>query len=401
MPEAARSGMAAVARAAVVGLLAAASLAGCNFLPQAGPKYSNLTASQSSGAVATVDFELVRINGTVAEETRLDTSRTFGRPFTSAPEINLERLRRGDVVSILIWEPVAGLFPTSGGSTAGRESLPKLTIDDRGQLYIPFVGTLRAEGLDVTQLRETIQRQLAAQTPGPQVLVTLDGGRERSVSLQGDIRKSGRFPLEDGVTRLLPLLAEAGGSTGRPEITELAIRRGKDAGLVWLDDVYREPAYNIALVPGDQILVRRVPFTFKALGLVKKTGLVAADQRDVSLLRALSMVGSLDDLRGDATGVFVFRVEQPAVIERLAGSNQLDSARENRIPSQQVVYLLDLSEGRSLFSADRFQIRDGDTLYVTNAPADDWRKLLSIVLPTLALPQAGAGAAAAPAVVAP
>ena len=387
------------ARATLAVMLAATSLAGCNFLPQAGPKYATLTERPTPGAVATVDFELVRINGIVAEETRIDTSRALGQAFTTAPEIDLERLRRGDVVSVYIWEPVAGLFPSSAGSVAGKENLQKLSIDARGELYVPFVGTIKAEGLEVRQLRERIQRQLATQTPGPQVLVTLDASRERSVTIQGDVKTSGRFPLQQGTTRLLPLLAEAGGPTGHPEITELALRRGEEEGVAWLDEVYREPAYNVALAPGDLVLVRRTPLSFNALGQVKKTGRVFADRRDVSLLRALSLVGSLDDLRADATGVFLFRVEQLGVIERLAQNNQLDSAHEDRIPAQQFVYLLDFSEGNSLFFADRFQVRDGDTLYVTNAPADDWRKLLSVVLPTLSLPQAGASATAPTAVV--
>jgi polysaccharide biosynthesis/export protein len=138
-------------------------LSGCNFLPQAGPKYRALIERPPDSAVATTNFELVPINGMVAEETRLSTSRSLGGGFISAPEIELDRLRRGDVVSIAIWEPVAGLFQ----ATAGRESLPNQVIDERGELFVPFVGTVKAAGLQVRQLRALLEERLGRQTPGP------------------------------------------------------------------------------------------------------------------------------------------------------------------------------------------------------------------------------------------
>lgn len=367
-------------------LLTIGVLAGCSFLPQGGPKYWELTERPATPDVATAEYELVHINSIVAQETRTDTSLSFSKEFISAAEIKPDRLRPGDTVTIAVWEPIAGIFPSSGG----HEVLPHLMLDDRGELYIPYVGTIKANGLEVRQLRTRIEEQLAKQTPSPQVLVAMDGSEGRAVTIQGDIKNSGRFQLTKGVTRLLPLLAIAGGPTGQPEVMEVTVRRGDAVGQIWLDEIYTDPKNDIALEPGDNILLRKKPVTFNAMGVVKKTGPVAAEQRDLSLLKALNLVGSLQDLRADATGVFLFRVEKKSIVEQLAHSKQLDGTPEDRIPSQQVVYLLDMSEGSSLFYAGSFQVRDGDTLYVTNAPADDWRKLLSVVLPTVGLTSSSA-----------
>jgi polysaccharide export outer membrane protein len=44
-----------------------------------------------------------------------------------------------------------------------------------------------------------------------------------------------------------------------------------------------------------------------------------------------------------------------------------------------MVYVFDLTQPSSLFQARDFQIRDGDTLYVTEAPFVQWQKTLSAI----------------------
>ncbi|MEL6519220.1 MAG: polysaccharide export protein, partial [Pseudomonadota bacterium] len=47
---------------------------------------------------------------------------------------------------------------------------------------------------------------------------------------------------------------------------------------------------------------------------------------------------------------------------------------------QQVAYVLDLTEPNGLFVARSFDIRDGDTVYVTEAPYTQFTKVLSAVV---------------------
>ena len=77
--------------------------------------------------------------------------------------------------------------------------------------------------------------------------------------------------------------------------------------------------------------------------------------------------------RADARGVFVFRLEDPAVLP----ADSADRAgNKGRVP---VVYVLDLSDPASLFVAQGFPIKHRDVLYVSNAPAAELQKFLNLV----------------------
>ncbi|MCB2103391.1 MAG: polysaccharide export protein, partial [Rhodobacteraceae bacterium] len=49
---------------------------------------------------------------------------------------------------------------------------------------------------------------------------------------------------------------------------------------------------------------------------------------------------------------------------------------------QRMAYVLDLTEPDGIFNAREFVIRDGDTIYVTEAPYVQWQKTLSVLTGT-------------------
>jgi polysaccharide export outer membrane protein len=49
---------------------------------------------------------------------------------------------------------------------------------------------------------------------------------------------------------------------------------------------------------------------------------------------------------------------------------------------QRMVYVLDLTQPTGVFEARDFLIRDGDTVYVTEAPFVQWQKTISAVTGT-------------------
>jgi polysaccharide export outer membrane protein len=70
--------------------------------------------------------------------------------------------------------------------------------------------------------------------------------------------------------------------------------------------------------------------------------------------------------------VFVLRDESEAIARAVLGKPEL-------IGDQRIVYVLNLTEPTGLFEARDFQIRDGDTLYVTEAPYVQWQKTLGAI----------------------
>ena len=337
-----------LARLSLLAVLAL-GLAACA-LPRSGPYYGEITAEPP----ADLPYEVVRVTPAVVHVTRIDERMGFGPAFRDARPTNISAVAVGDVLSITVWENIEeGLLNPKG---IGATPLPKVKVDERGLIYVPYVGLVRAAGKTLAELRETIRRQLAEKTLNPQVDVFPIDDRGRVVSVQGRVRDPGLYPIEPETARLLPMLARAGGVTEEPEVVRLKLRRDGESGEIWVQDLYDEPANNVAL------------------GAVGRPATVQFPVRELSVERALGTVSGLVAGAADPTGVFVFRKELPEI----AGELLPDAS--GRV-SRRMVYLLDLTQPGGMFLAREFIMRDGDTLYVTTAPFTRWMKILQSVAP--------------------
>ena len=337
-------------------------------VPRSGPYYEEVTAP----APAEIDYDIVRVNAAVAAATRIDERMGFARVFREAPPVDTAAIARGDVLSITVWENIEqGLLNPEG---IGATQLPKVEVDERGLIYVPYVGLIRAAGRTVSELRETIRARLAEKTLNPQVDVFATEGRGRMVSVQGRVRTPGLYPIMPETERLLPMLARAGGVTEEPEVVLLKLRRGRETGRIWVQDLYDEPANDVALRDGDALIAERDRRIFTALGAVGRPATVPFPVRELSVERAMGAVGGLVDATADPTGVFVFREEIPEIAGKVLPAKAGSGPRR-------VVYLIDLTEPGGMFLAREFIMRDGDTLYVTTAPFTRWMKVLQSIAP--------------------
>ena len=87
------------------------------------------------------------------------------------------------------------------------------------------------------------------------------------------------------------------------------------------------------------------------------------------------MVGGLSTLLADPKGVFIMRSEPQAVARAVLGRNDIYG-------DQRIVYVLNLTKPDGMFIARDFVIRDGDTVYVTEAPFVQWQKIMNSILGT-------------------
>jgi polysaccharide export outer membrane protein len=90
----------------------------------------------------------------------------------------------------------------------------------------------------------------------------------------------------------------------------------------------------------------------------------------------LAIVGGLNANLADPTGVFVLRNEPEEIARSVLGRSDLTGA-------QRFVYVLDLTAPTGMFEARDFVIRDGDTVYVTEAPFAQWNKAVSALTGSL------------------
>ncbi len=347
-------------------LVLAGTLAACG-LPRPGP---NKTEIFSSSVQREGNAFIVQVNDRVIKYTSVAPVLDFDSRFKRAGRIGADLIRPGDVLGLRIWENVTdGLLAGVGQNST---ELQQVQVDQSGYIFVPYAGRIKAAGNTPEQLRQIITKKLDAQTPDPQVLVRRLAGDGASVSVLGGVGAPGVYPIEAATRTLSAMLAKAGGVKIEPEVAQIRVTRGKRTGTIWLNDLYDNPKADIALRPGDRIVVQQDRRAFTALGATGTQTRVPFTTQKLSAIDAIAQVGGLRSATADPTGVFIFRDEPAEIANALLGRSDL-------VGPQRFAYVLDLTQPNGLFLARDFLIRDGDTVYVTEAPYVQWNKTLSVL----------------------
>ena len=61
--------------------------------------------------------------------------------------------------------------------SARSERFPQITVDDRGEISLPYIGRIAVAGLTTAQIAQAINQNLMAKSQMPQALVTVTLGR--------------------------------------------------------------------------------------------------------------------------------------------------------------------------------------------------------------------------------
>jgi len=348
-------------------LLALAILvAGCG-LPRSGPSRSEILSASTERRG---DAHIVEVTDAVVRANTLPPGFGFSTSFERAGIVGSDTIAPGDVLTITVWENVdQGVLAAAGG---GATMLSGIQVDGQGFIFMPYAGRIRAAGNSPEALRRVITRQLESQTPDPQVLVTRDAGDGATVSIVGNVGVQGIYPIERPTRTLTAMLARAGGISAEPEGIQITVIRGGQRGTVWLSDLYADPTNDIALRPGDRILVEQDTRAYTAIGATGGQRRVVFDTQDLSALEAITQAGGLNSNIADPTGIFVFRDEPAEIANAVLG-------RRDLIGTARMIYVLDLTKPSGIFVARDFVVRDEDTIYVTEAPFTQWQKIIGAI----------------------
>jgi polysaccharide biosynthesis/export protein len=350
----------------------AAMVAGCT-LPRSGPTAREIL---SGGDNPEYGLHIVDVTPQVAAASREQTSLGFGSDLTGPGEMAADVIAAGDTLSITVWENVDDGLLTGLGQNV--TALDQIQVDESGGIFMPYVGRVTAEGRTPDQLRQEITADLQALTPDPQVEVRRIAGDGATVSVLGDVASPGVYPIDTSTRRLSAMLARAGGVEIVPDVAQVKIERRGSSQRIWLQDLYDQPAYDVALRPGDRIIVEQDRRAFTALGATEGQARINFTERDMSAIEAIAASGGLDGNSADPTGIFVFRTESAEVASRVTG-------RRDLLGPQRVAYVLDLTRPSGMFAAREFVIRDEDTVYITEAPLSSWRTIIGLTATVVAL----------------
>jgi polysaccharide export outer membrane protein len=138
-------------------------------------------------------------------------------------------------------------------------SLKKAQVDARGQLHLPLIGAVTAEGRTATELSTDIAARLGEKyLQSPEVSVVVVEALSQKVSVEGAVNEAGVFPLK-GRTGLLEAVAEAKGEarTGNPRRVAIVrtVNGAPHAALFDLTAIRAGRARDPEVFGGDTVVV--------------------------------------------------------------------------------------------------------------------------------------------------
>ena len=200
----------------------------------------------------------------------------------------------------------------------------KFTVETDGTFSYPLIGRVKVGGLTLRQVETEVKTRLVGDGyfRNPQITVAVDTYKSQKVFIVGEVRTPGTYPLS-GDMNLVEALARAGSTLptasdeavivhpeAGQEISGPTLPTQEDAANVIHVDLRSLQnggfSQNAALRDGDTIFVPRAESVY-VFGQVKNPGAYAMQQKNTTVLQALSLAGGVTD-RGTTSRIKIVRI---------------------------------------------------------------------------------------------
>jgi polysaccharide biosynthesis/export protein len=376
---------------ATAALVALSALGGCGdtFFPSNGPR--SIDVRTHSTEPDALPYASVRLTPEVVDILASHDPRLANVFDDRRPPPTL-RFGVGDVVAISIFEAAAGgLFvPIEAGVRPGNFiALPNQRVDNRGNITVPYAGSIRAAGRTPTEVQDSIVAALKDRAIEPQAVVALAEQRTSLISVLGDVNAPARIPASAEGERVLDAITRGGGPKSPGFETWVMLERGGRRATAPFGALVYEPSNNIWVHPNDTIYLYREPQTFVAFGafaggagaITLGVGVAATAASQgiydfgawrLSLAEAVAKAGGLNDATADPASVFLYRGETREVAQLFG----VDCSPFTG-PIIPVVYAVNLHDPAAYFLATKMQMRNKDVLYISNSGSVETAKLMT------------------------
>lgn len=152
----------------------------------------------------------------------------------------------GDLLEVSVWK--------------NEQVSRKVLVRPDGQISLPLLNDVQAAGSTPMELRERLAKLLVEFIPSPEVSVIVEAVASAGVSVIGEVKEPGRFPLQGRLT-VLDAIALAKGFTEFASRGDVTILRSSPSEKARIEFDYKSAisesgaAENIELRPGDIVVV--------------------------------------------------------------------------------------------------------------------------------------------------
>lgn len=268
----------------------------------------------------------------------------------------------GDMLYITVWDHPELTSPAGSQQQMGANG--RLIRAD-GTLFYPYVGTLKAAGMNIEELRQSITEKLKKAIPNPQVDVSVIAYGSQLITFQGAFTKSDPQQVTTIPLTLSQAIGSAGVDVTQADLSDLVLTRdGQDYHLDINGIDGKSAARGIYLKQGDRLFLSyNDQQELYVMGEVTRPLAITFKTRDLTLTQALGRAGGLNPLTADGKAVYVIRGVK-------------DLARE---PA--TVFHLNAHSPAAFVLADNFRVRPGDVVFVGPSGVTEWARVLGQIVP--------------------
>jgi len=270
----------------------------------------------------------------------------------------------GDVLQITVWDHPELTIPAGSfrdAETSGQQ------VGDDGYLYYPYVGMLKAAGMNIAAMRDILTEKLSAYIQNPQLDVRVVAYRSKRVYVVGEVNSPGVLPLDNVPLTIADAISLSGGLTENAHKSGVNVSRDGTVHEIDLKALYdhADSSQNLTLRHGDivNVLDRSQQKVF-VMGEVRNPAPVEIINGRLTLSAALGEVGGLNQYSANPSAVYVVR-----------GADE----------DEPQIFNLNAQYATGMLLAERFEMQAQDVIFVDAAGISQWNRVISQLLPSISI----------------
>ena len=242
------------------------------------------------------------------------------------------KLGAGDMIDFSVWN--------------SPELTAKFTVGLDGNVTVPLIGQVKAQGLTLRELDQQLETLLKKFINAPQITVSLYQFRLNRVSVLGAVTKSGVYEVPQ-TAKLLEVLAQAGINEANARLDDVSLTRNGTVIKINVDKLLKEGGHqNFTLLNDDVIFVPQEIRQVFIVGQVLKPGAYNINDKTTPA-DILAMAGGPTE-RADLRHIKIIHRANKTEVEYVDLKTYLDKQPGGTLPYLLVNDVIQVSETKSI-----------------------------------------------------